>query len=146
MTLTNQIIFDAIEYGRTLPEGKSTDKAVIDFMAILKSAPKKARKIKVFDYSDTFMDEFEEVSGETIEHSLTAFLEDYIRDMFEFDSWDNLDSYSQYILVHDTVYEIFIDENDCEEATNSHRILNWYIQDVTKIGQIDLEKHKIIKA
>jgi len=77
---------------------------------------------------------------------LTAFLEDYIRDMFEFDSWDNLDSYSQYILVHDTVYEIFIDENDCEEATNSHRILNWYIQDVTKIGQIDLEKHKIIKA
>lgn len=60
-----------------------------------------------------------------INKALESFVEDNLRDIFDFNNWDECDSNEKIIEYDGKKYQITIQENGCCESTHDHRIMYW---------------------
>lgn len=85
----------------------------------------------VGDESDE--DELEEIDFSNFEpdpkfsitDNLSDFCKENVRDIFDFDEWDEVDSKEKLFKYNDVIYKVEIRENGCCEATHEHRIMYW---------------------
>lgn len=70
------------------------------------------------------LDEGLEEEG-TIEKAFDYVLENYLRDLFPMNKWDEPKNYSKTIEYKNKKYQIDIAEDGCCESTHDHRIMYW---------------------
>ncbi len=90
---------------------------------------------ELVDIFDLSYDDFEiptDSKHSVIEH-LTDFCQENVRDIFDFDQWDETDSQELYFAYDNKVYKLEITEGCCVEATHDSRIMEWdaYVTEVT---------------
>jgi len=50
-----------------------------------------------------------------------------LRDIFDFNSWDEADEDVKYFMHKDKIYKIEIEEDGCVESTHDHRIMEFNV-------------------
>lgn len=60
----------------------------------------------------------------SIEDNLADFIISNKRDIYDFDTWDNVDSEELNFIYDGKVYEVSISETSCVESTHDHRIMD----------------------
>jgi predicted transcriptional regulator len=64
-------------------------------------------------------------NGLSITEAFNSLLEYNIRDLFKMNTWDEPKYYEKIINFQGNNYMITINEGECIEATNEHRIIDW---------------------
>ena len=92
------------------------------------SKPKPVKRKKKFYVIDDIFDyagsDFVP-AGDDINSDLAEYLSDCLRDIFDFNAFDEPDEYAKYFVWNEDVYEIAIEEDGCVESTWDGRIMNW---------------------
>lgn len=84
---------------------------------LLKTMTKKEIKSEIDEY-------LHENNGD-LNKTLDVFVEENLRDLFNFNNWDECDSHEKIIEYGGKKYKITIKEDGCCEATHEHRIMYW---------------------
>ena len=50
-----------------------------------------------------------------------------LRDIYDFNSWDEVDDEVKYFMYKDKIYKIEIEEDGCVESTHDHRIMEFNV-------------------